>query len=125
MKIAVKLRSEIISKVVKLVLGTATKSLIVEDAAEADVVITDDPRLMLHALKNAKHVFQLMVDPRSDTLAEGLLTAPAFSGRFKIFVAAREMMREHRELPDFLEMLPALAQIQQAETPADASTEQK
>lgn len=73
MKLVSSLRSDVINKVIELVAG-AFGYEIVKDAMDADVIIANDPRLMLSMLKKGKKVIQFLDQP-SDEPATGLLTA--------------------------------------------------
>lgn len=73
MKLVSSMQSDVINKSIELVAG-AFGYEIVKQATDADVIVANDPRLMLSLLKKGKKVIQFLDQPY-DEPATGLLTA--------------------------------------------------
>lgn len=108
MKIALEMHEGPVKQAVGIVLATIT-SFQIGGIDEANIVITDDARKTLPLLKQGKRVFQFITN-NTDSPAIGLLTAPVFKDRFKIFVAVEGMCKE-QDFPGFLYMLAEIETI--------------
>jgi len=87
MKIAIIIESRDTMNPVKAALEQVLKLLADGEfvaPAEADLVIAQNPADLLAALKAGKRAIQFIMS-REQSRAEGLLTAPDFADRFRIF----------------------------------------
>lgn len=109
MNIAIEMHEGPIKQVLGMVLSTIVDCQM-SGADEAKLVITEDPRKTLPLLKQGKRVFQFLAGER-DSAATGLLTAPAFKDRFKIFVAVEGMAKD-QDYPGFVQMLAEIGKIE-------------
>jgi len=73
MKIATKLRSDVIERAIHAIAKTFGH-VIVDDSEIADAIITNDLRQMVSMLKRDKRVVQFLISP-SEEPATGLMTA--------------------------------------------------
>ena len=112
MKIAVKInqlnRPNPIQKAIEAIfLGVAGSGItLTADANDADVVITTKPTELLGYLKQGKYVIQLLTFNHQP--AVGLLTAPMFKDRFRIFAPMNGLNGGY---PGFMDMLAFVQEL--------------
>lgn len=103
MKIAIQLDSDVITQTLEAV-AKGIGYEVVQNHGDADVVVTNDHRVMLACLKQGKHVMEYITHTEHDP-ASGLLTA--YPNQFKSFRVIEGRGAEGTE--EFIQHLLSLA----------------